>query len=119
MSAKTEALLVDALREIVGAYHQRFADASGRLLGPIDEPIEVAQRLLQQLDTGRRLPERCTSEEFSSLIRGVAMSPTMRAALRLVLVEGSTWKQASSTCGVSESGILRALRRVAQNPPGT
>ena len=39
-------------------------------------------------------------------------SPSMRKAIKLIFLNGMTWREASIRCGVTESGILRAMRRL-------
>lgn len=109
--------LRDALAGVVEAYRSRFATPAGRLCGPIDEPVEQAERLLALLQENRQLPSRCSSEEFDNLIANVRFGTPMQSALRDILVHGRTWKQAASTAGVSQSGILRALRRLNRLAP--
>jgi hypothetical protein len=41
------------------------------------------------------------------------MTWAMRVALAAILVDGWTWRRAAITASVTESGILRAMRRVA------
>ena len=54
-----------------------------------------------------------TSEELNQIVqaRAIRLSQAMRRALHMVLVEKHTWRHAAVTCGVTESGILRARRR--------
>lgn len=68
---------------------------------------------------GKPLPKRMTADEFEQATRHVAGTLVMRGALHDILVAGATWKAAATTHGVTESGILRAMRRVAErNHPG-
>ena len=61
---------------------------------------------------------RCGAAEFERMTEHVLMGAPMHAALRSILVEGETWKAAAAVHGVTESGILRAMRRVvAKNHP--
>ena len=54
-----------------------------------------------------------TDQELTNLFKESSRtSPSMRKALRSVLVSGSTWREAAHRYGVTESGILRAMRRL-------
>lgn len=68
-----------------------------------------------QLEADRRngkLPSRLTAVEFDQLTTHVPMLPRTRAALRAILVDGRTWQQAAQDAGITQSGILRARRRI-------
>lgn len=70
--------------------------------------------ILRDLLNGRpSLPRACDANSFERLTGHITLRPPTRGALRAILVEGRTWKQAAAHHGVSESGILKALRRVA------
>lgn len=45
-------------------------------------------------------------------LSGARTSKPMRLALEDVLIRSATWRDASIKRGVTESGILRALRRI-------
>jgi len=55
-----------------------------------------------------------TNDELMSLFNRskTRTSPSMKQALRAVLVRGNTWREASIRYSVTESGILRAMRRL-------
>ena len=55
-----------------------------------------------------------TKQELDARITasGARTSEPIRRALKDVLVDGKTWRQASLKHGVTESGILRAIRRI-------
>lgn len=62
-----------------------------------------------------RRPRRqlITNEALDQAIEqhGVRPTPPMLRALRLVLVQGKTWRTAAIACDVTESGIHRAMVR--------
>lgn len=47
-----------------------------------------------------------------ALQQGSRTAPNMRKALHAVVVDGVTWRQAAITYDVTESGIMRAMRRL-------
>lgn len=58
-----------------------------------------------------------TAQEFNSvtsLLRNRSAGKTLDA-LRLVLVDGKSWKQAQAATGVHASTILRAMRKINHN----
>ena len=75
---------------------------------------QAARRAAERLNIGS-LPSRCTEQELVSMASGLRIRNQMMQALRLLLVDGATWRHASEQAGVSESGILRALRRLASH----
>lgn len=82
---------------------------------PMREPVDIegAKRIAETLNR----PACITPAEFQARTAHVPMRDTTRAALRAVLVDGCTWRVASSRHDVTESGILRAMRRIAQLNP--
>jgi hypothetical protein len=74
---------------------------------------ETAHALCDQLNGRPALPRRCTMDEFKRMTEHVKLTPQMRGALLNILVVGHTWRQCAEVWAVTESGILRALRRVA------
>lgn len=63
--------------------------------------------LLNCGDTGR-----LTVEQIDAAADRLNLRPNTVEALRLVAA-GHTWRSASSTTGVTQSGMLRAMRRIA------
>ena len=62
---------------------------------------------------GEKMPARRMGEdEFIAQSMHVPMMMPTRTALRAILVDGWTWKRAAAL-GITESGILRAMRRMA------
>ena len=60
-----------------------------------------------------------TPEQFQAACNGKRLTAKVRKALRMVLVEGSTWREAAYKTGVHESSIMRAkarLNQVGQSP---
>lgn len=55
-----------------------------------------------------------TQSELNAAIQRCPSKTTdaMRRALTYRLVQGSTWREASIASGVTESGMLRAMRRL-------
>jgi len=76
-------------------------------------------RSLVVLLNGRQPTRRLVSaNEFASMIRHVSMRPRTIDALRDIMVNGKTWARASAYHRITESGILRAMRRLStQNEP--
>lgn len=62
---------------------------------------------------GAGVPRRCTPAEFSALVRHVPIQVRTRNALFAIMVEGRTWREAALLHCVTESGILRAMRRMS------
>jgi hypothetical protein len=60
-----------------------------------------------------RAAGQCTAEEFVRRTEHVPMYAKTRDALHAIMVEGVTWREAAERHGVTESGILRAMRRVS------
>jgi hypothetical protein len=58
-----------------------------------------------------------TPDQFAIAVTGLRMSRRTRRALRMVLVDGRTWRAAASRCSVAQSTILRAMRRIWEAPP--
>ena len=65
------------------------------------------------LNASRPLPFRCGAQQFRWMANTVVMSQAMRQAVRDVVLVGMTWKSAAARNGVSQSGMLRAMRRMA------
>lgn len=83
------------------------------------EDHEDAKLWADTLNGRPTLPRRMTEEQYLSATGHVNLTIEMRRALRAILVDGSTWKAAAESSGVTESGVLRAMRRVAErNHPG-
>lgn len=60
-----------------------------------------------------------TPEQFQAACHGKRLTAKVRKALRMILVEGKTWREAAYKCGVHESSIMRAkarLNNVGQSP---
>ena len=60
-----------------------------------------------------------TPEQFQAACHGKRLTAKVRKALRMVLVEGTTWREAAHKAGVHESSIMRAkarLNQVGQSP---
>lgn len=53
-------------------------------------------------------------KQFTDAIKASTsrLSGSMRKALEDILLHGKTWREASIDRGVTESGILRAMRRL-------
>lgn len=77
------------------------------------QTLNEAEDWAVKLNGGDPPLRRCSPAEFERVTEHVPVGLPMRGALRSILVDGSTWKGASVTHGVTESGILRAMRRVA------
>lgn len=91
-----------------GAVEYRTGD-DGR---PIDYPTrQAARRAAEKLNVSE-LPSRCTEAELARLVAGLHIRDKTMKALRLLLVDGCTWRSAAEQAGVTESGILRSLRRI-------
>lgn len=56
----------------------------------------------------------CTAAEFDRLTTTVVLRASMRSAVRMVVVQRKPWAKAAEENGVTESGILRAIRRIKQ-----
>ena len=83
------------------------------------DEFEEAKLWADTLNGRPTLPRRMSEEGFSNATAHVNLTIDMRCALRLILVEGQTWRWAASAHGVTESGILKAMRRIAErNHPG-
>lgn len=84
-------------------------DASGQ---PIHyQTRQAARRAAEKLNVGE-LPSRCTEAELLRMVSGLHVRDKMMLALRLLLVDGQTWRSAAEQSGVTQSGILRSLRRI-------
>ncbi len=60
-----------------------------------------------------------TPEQFSAATEGKRLTSKVRRALRMVMVEGRTWRDAAHKTGVHESSIMRAkakLNNIGQLP---
>jgi hypothetical protein len=55
----------------------------------------------------------CTRPEFDRMTRSTPLRESMRQALRMVLVQRSTWAAAARRHQVTQSGMLKAMRRIA------
>ncbi|MBI5270666.1 MAG: hypothetical protein HY856_13425 [Burkholderiales bacterium] len=55
-----------------------------------------------------------TPAAFEEHTAHVPMRPNTKDALRAILVDGSTWAAAAERFGITQSGILRAMRRVKE-----
>lgn len=60
------------------------------------------------------LPSKLTDDEFKAQTNHVPMSIQMRGAIHDITVKGMTWKTAADKNNVTESGILRAMRRIVE-----
>lgn len=87
--------------------YQAGADGQPRLIAS----RQLAKRTAERLNVSM-LPARCTPQELDAMVRGLRIMDKTMLALRLLLIEGHTWRQASCQSGVSQSGILRALRKI-------
>lgn len=59
------------------------------------------------------MKSKMSNQEFHDLLaRSGRTSNSMRRALQAILVFGSTWRAAAHRHDVSESGIMRAMRRL-------
>lgn len=94
-----------AIEYLAGDDGQRWSSAKRQAARRKAEALNLAG------STG--LPDRCTEAELQSWVTGLHLSPAMLGALHLLLVQGCTWKAAAERSGVTESGVLRALRRIA------
>lgn len=66
------------------------------------------------------MPKRAplmTEAAFTKSVLSVNMSPKIRQAVRAVMVDGMTWKEAAAVWEVHESGIMRAMRRIREAMP--
>lgn len=59
------------------------------------------------------MPKVKSLDELRGLCDHVSMTEKMRSAIADILLAGKTWRQAAESHSVTESGILRAMRRVA------
>lgn len=75
---------------------------------------EDAVRRADELNGKPGIPQVTDDYEFEKRTGHVRMTPEMRNALYDILVKGKRWKPTSQAHGVTESGILRAMRRVAE-----
>lgn len=55
----------------------------------------------------------CTERKFDALTSRVVLRGPMRLAVRAVLVKRMTWADASKRHKVTQSGMLKAMRRIA------
>lgn len=74
---------------------------------------ENAIALADNLNGKPMLPRNLTPERFEEMVGHVNMTREMATALFSIVVNGVTWKEAAQAHQVTESGILRAMRRVA------
>jgi hypothetical protein len=101
--------------DAAGIYYYSEAPGSGP---KTFAEAEEARSLADTLNGRPALPRRMTEDRFDEAIGHVNLTIEMKRALRAILVDGSTWRAAAERHGVTESGILRAMRRVAaQNQP--
>lgn len=56
-----------------------------------------------------------TPEQFEAACQGKRFARNIKRALRLVLVDGETWRHAARRCGTYESSIQRAKARLLDN----
>lgn len=75
--------------------------------------LDTARVECERLNRRPVVPPRLSEQGYIQATEHVNLTIDMRHALRRILVEGQTWKLAASAHGVTESGILRAMRRVA------
>lgn len=75
-----------------------------------------ATRLVSQLNG--RIPEFSSEAEFNEWTGHVHMSSQLRDAIRMITLHRHTWSYAAKTAGCTESGILKAMRRVVAANPG-
>lgn len=59
----------------------------------------------------------CTDEQFFSMTSRLIMRPRMLRAMRSVLVKRKTWRDAAGEHGVTQSGLLKAMRRLRRLQP--
>lgn len=57
----------------------------------------------------------CTERKFDALTSRVVLRGPMRLAVRAVLVKRMTWADASKRHKVTQSGMLKAMRRIRSN----
>ena len=57
----------------------------------------------------------CTERKFDALTSHVVLRGPMRLAVRAVLVKRMTWADASKRHKVTQSGMLKAMRRIRSN----
>lgn len=72
-----------------------------------------AQALADVLNGRPALKRGMSQTEFYDLAFKLPMQAKTRNALHDILVLGRTWKVSAKRYGVTESGILRAMRRLA------
>lgn len=75
--------------------------------------IEQANEWAAKLNGDSPPMRRCQPGEFEDMTRHVRMYDKTRAALRSIIVDGWTWSRAAEQYDITESGILRAMRRVS------
>lgn len=82
---------------------------------PMSKPVDIegAKRIAETLNR----PARITAAEFEIRTAHVTLRDPTKAALHAVLVDGYSWRAASARHKVTMSGILRAMRRIAQHNP--
>jgi hypothetical protein len=59
------------------------------------------------------------ADEFERRTAHVPMRPLTKDALRAIMVDGMKWAEAARRFRITESGILRAMRRVDELNPET
>lgn len=72
---------------------------------------QAVRRRCERLNISR-LPKAMTQAELDQALWGLTVTPGMRQALTRLLVHADTWKRAAAGGGVTESGLLRSLRRM-------
>lgn len=72
---------------------------------------QAARRRAERLNVAE-LPSPTTEAGFERLLSGLYITSPMRQALYDLLVQRTTWKAAALFNQVTESGMLRSLRRI-------
>lgn len=76
------------------------------------ETKQAATRKAALLNCGGSPRRAITQDAIDAALPKLNLQPRTVRALRLV-ASGHTWKSAASSTGVTESGMLRAMRRIA------
>lgn len=72
---------------------------------------QAVRRRCERLNINR-LPKAMEPAELDQALAGMSVSPGMRQAMTRLLVHADTWKRAAKAGQVTESGLLRAMRRM-------
>lgn len=72
---------------------------------------QAVRRRCERLNINR-LPKAMEPAELDQALAGLSVSPGMRQALTRLLIHADTWKQSAKAGAVTESGLLRAMRRM-------